>query len=106
MRANFFIVKNDNAIVTPETEILKGITRKQTLELAQPFYQIERRPLLLEELATAKEAFIASSTKQIMPVVQLDNIGIGNGRPGAVSQHLLTLLKEKEAAYLSSFATM
>ena len=104
VRANFFIVKNDNTIVTPEEEILKGITRKQVLELAAQFYEIEKRSLLFDELASAKEAFITSSTKQLMPIVRLDEMVVGNGKPGPISQHLLELLRKKEEAYLSAFA--
>ncbi len=102
VRANFFIVKNDNTIVTAEKEILKGITRKQALVLASPFYKIEKRPLQLKELETAKEAFITSSTKKVMPVVKIDDLVIGNGKPGKVSKHLLNLLLEKEETYLSA----
>ena len=103
VRANFFIVKNDNTIVTAEEDILKGITRKQTLDLAKPFYKIEKRPLQLKELETAKEAFITSSTKQIMPVVKIDDMVVGNGKPGEVSKHLLKLFRQKVESYLSAF---
>lgn len=104
VRANFFIVKDDQTLVTAEEDILNGITRKQTLALAEPFYKIEKRPLQLEELKTAKEAFITSSTKQIMPVVKIDNMIIGNGSPGKVTLHLLELLCQKEEAYLSAMS--
>jgi len=100
-RANFFIVKNNGTIVTAGSDILAGITRKKTLEIAQRHYKVELRDLLLDELITAKEAFITSSTKQVMPVVQVSDQVIGNGRPGPVSQHLLKLFRETEAEYLS-----
>ena len=100
VRANFFIVKNDNTIVTPEEGILKGITRKHVLALAAPFYKIEKRNVRLNELQTAREAFITSSTKQVMPVNQVDDIAIGNGHPGPVCQHLLRLLQTAEKEYL------
>ena len=104
VRANFFIVKNDNTIVTPKEDILEGITRKQTLAVAEPFYKIEIRPLALEEIKSAKEAFITSSTKPLNPVVKIDDMTIGNGKPGKVSLHLLELLRRKEEAYLSTAA--
>ncbi len=102
VRANFFIVTNDRTLVTPEDDILKGITRKQTLALAVPFYKIEKRVIRKEELATAKEAFISSSTKQIMPVVKIDDTTIGSGQPGKVTLHLLELLRQKEETYLQA----
>lgn len=53
--------------------MLKGITRKNIIELCKthgiPF---EERDVFTEELKTAKEAFITSSTKRIIPVHQID----------------------------------
>lgn len=104
-RANFFIVHADDTIVTPGEGILAGVTRKKTLEIARRHYRVEERTLALEELKTAREAFITSSTKSIMPVVQVDDIRIGNGRPGAVTQHLMKILEEEVGQYLAQPAT-
>ncbi len=101
-RANFFIVKNDDTIVTAGEGILEGITRKKTLELARKCYPVEERNLKIDELQTAKEAFISSSTIQVMPVVQVSETTIGNGKPGRVSQHLRQLFRELEKEYLSA----
>ncbi len=103
-RANFFIVTPEGGIVTAGEGILEGITRKHTLMLARKHYQVEMRQPEVEELKTAKEAFITSSTKRVMPVVQVSDIVIGNGKPGPVSAHLLELLKEAETAYLQNDA--
>jgi branched-chain amino acid aminotransferase len=100
-RANFFIVKNDDTIVTPGEGILAGVTRKKTLEIAGQHYRVEVRDLAFEELKTATEAFITSSTKSIMPVVQLDDITIGNGKPGKVTQHLMKLFEKEVELYLA-----
>lgn len=102
VRANFFLVLPDDTIVTPEEDILKGITRQHVLASAATHYMVERRSIAYAELKQAKEAFITSSTKQLMPVVQVGDITIGEGRPGAVSQHLLTLLRKEEADYFAS----
>jgi branched-chain amino acid aminotransferase len=80
-RSNFFIFRGDT-LVTPRRGILIGITRNIVLELAQSLYGVEERPILLEELALADEAFITSSAKEITPVVQIDDLIIGNGKPG------------------------
>ena len=80
-RSNFFIFRGDT-LVTPRRGILIGITRNIVLELAQSLYVVEERPILLEELALADEAFITSSAKEITPVVQIDDLIIGNGKPG------------------------
>jgi branched-chain amino acid aminotransferase len=80
-RSNFFIFRGDT-LVTPRRGILIGITRNIVLELAQSLYGVEERSILLEELALADEAFITSSAKEITPVVQIDDLIIGNGKPG------------------------
>jgi branched-chain amino acid aminotransferase len=80
-RSNFFIVRGDT-LVTPRRGILIGVTRNVVLELARSSFTIEERPVLLEEIALCDEAFITSSSKEITPVVQIDDIIIGNGKPG------------------------
>ncbi len=73
-RSNFFIVTQDETIVTPANNALKGITRKYVIEIAKQHFAVEERDVLLEELKTAKEAFITSTTKQILPVAQVDDV--------------------------------
>ena len=80
-RSNFFIFRDDT-LVTPREGVLYGITRNVVLELARGHFTIEERPILLEELPLTKEAFITSSSKEITPVVQIDDLRIGNGKPG------------------------
>lgn len=101
-RANFFIVTQDDTILTAGEGILEGITRKHALMLARNHYTVIERQPSLDELKNAKEAFITSSTKRVMPVVQVDDMRIGNGKPGLVSAHLLDLLKEAEVTYLDN----
>ena len=80
-RSNFFIFRGDT-LVTPRRGILIGVTRNVVLELARNLFVVEERPVLLEELALADEAFITSSSKEITPVVQIDDLLIGDGKPG------------------------
>jgi len=86
-RSNFFIFRGDT-LITPRRGILVGITRNVVLELAQSIFAIEERPILLEELALADEAFITSSSKEITPVVQIDDLMIGDGKPGPRTNQL------------------
>ena len=101
-RANFFIVKQDGTIVTAADGILEGITRKKLLEVARRHFRVEERNLSMEELKTASEAFITSSTKRVMPVVQVGDVVIGDGKPGEVTHRLLDLLKAEEEAYIAA----
>ena len=103
-RSNFFIVTAEDTLVTPARHILQGVIRSKVLELARRQFKTEQRDIRLEELYTAKEAFITSTTKHILPVVQVDDkiIGAGQpheGAPGKVSQwlnqELYQLVKER-----------
>ena len=80
-RSNFFIF-HDDTLVTPGAGILLGVTRRTVLDLARGRFPIEERPILLTELPHVDEAFITSSSKEITPVVRIDDVVIGNGRPG------------------------
>ncbi|WP_210465360.1 aminotransferase class IV [Rufibacter roseolus] len=100
-RSNFFIVRADNTLVTPAKEILKGITRKNVLELASKKYRVEEGTVTLENIAQAKEAFMTSTTKRILPIVEVDGKPVGNGKPGEVSLELLRDLIQLEEAQTS-----
>lgn len=80
-RSNCFIFRDDT-LVTPRAGILIGITRNVVLNLARGRFPIEERPILFDELPKADEAFITSSAREIVPVVQIDDLVIGNGKPG------------------------
>jgi len=92
-RSNFFIFKGDT-LITSDTNILRGITRKVVLELAKEHFKIEVRPLLYSELATADEAFTTSSTKWVMPIVQIGDNPVGDGKAGQRTLSLQDLFKK------------
>jgi branched-chain amino acid aminotransferase len=79
--SNFFIFI-DGKMITPGTEeILPGITRQVVLELAEHEFEVQIRDIHMDELIKAKGAFLSSSSKQILPVVQVDDLIIGKGKP-------------------------
>ena len=51
-------------------------------ETGQPLFPIEERPTLMTELLAADEAFVTSSSREITPVVQVDERVIADGKPG------------------------
>jgi branched-chain amino acid aminotransferase len=71
-RSNFFIVTGEDKIVTPAKNVLKGVMRKKLVEVARQEFEVEERNLSIEEIKTAKEAFITSTTKTILPVRKID----------------------------------
>ena len=97
-RSNFYIVK-DGIISTPDKHILLGITRKHLLDVAG---NVQIRPISLEEVWEADEAFISATTKILLPVTQIDDRKIGAGKVGKVSLDLMAKFREREKAYLNS----
>lgn len=98
-RSNIFMITAEGSIVTPNQHVLKGITRKNIISTAQNAgIKVEERPISLEEIKTSKGAFIASSTKRIIPVSKIDESVIDTDSP--ILEKVFNLLIEKEQAYL------
>lgn len=87
-RSNIFIVTKNGMLVTPEKNVLAGITRKQVLMLANEMMPVEVRDLMTAELKEAAEIFLTSTSKKIMPVLALDDILVADGKPGLVTRSL------------------
>lgn len=98
-RCNLFIVKNGD-LITPKDKVLHGVTRKQILKVASGIVPIEERPVTLDELFSADEVFITSSTKGAMPVRQIDDRKIADGNPGKVTEQLMNRFDEHLQAYV------
>jgi len=95
-RSNFFIVK-DKKIITTDNHMLLGITRKNILRVAaHNGLTVECRDLSLEELSTADEAFISSSTKRITAVKQIDDCVLPPITKASLTYQLFELLKALE----------
>lgn len=91
-RSNIFLIK-DNVLVTSNQNILSGITRKVVMELARAFFEVQVRPVLLEELLKADEVFTTSSTKWVMPVVAVGDTFIADGTAGKKTLFLQELFE-------------
>jgi branched-chain amino acid aminotransferase len=74
-----------------------GITRKHLLAIAG---NVQIRPISLDEVWEADEAFISATTKILLPVTQIDDRKVGSGKVGKVSLDLLAKFQEREKAYL------
>jgi D-alanine transaminase len=88
--SNFFAVLEGTLVTHPTTNvILPGITREYVLELARRLeVPVEERPIQIEELWDADEAFFTGTTTEIRPTVRVDQRTIGAGRPGPVTRLL------------------
>ncbi len=97
-RNNFFIFTG-NTLATARDHVLAGVTRKLILEFAQPHFEVSLRDISPAELPAASEAFVASTTKGIIPVVQIDDDWIGTGRVGNRTRKLMQLFEDYLHAY-------
>lgn len=95
---NLFLFTGDR-LVTPDTGILPGITRKVVLRSLKNEFEIETREVKREELVQADEVFITSSNKEIVPVVQLDDMTVGNGKVGERTRKAMELFKTYTTDY-------
>jgi branched-chain amino acid aminotransferase len=101
-RCNFFIVTKDNILVTPEKNVLMGVTRKNILANASSMLQVKESSVTLQDIQNAKEAFLTSTTKRIQAVVKIDGHTIGDGKPGQWTTTLLNMLIAKEQNYVKN----
>lgn len=95
--SNAYIVNAKGEVVThPATEkILGGITRDVLLHLAQGAGIVVReQPFTLKDVKAAKEAFLTSTSANVLPVIKVDDMIIGSGKPGPVTQQLNALYSD------------
>lgn len=93
---NAYIVTHDGAIRTRALghDILHGITRAALLKVAGELgLHVEERPFTIEEAQGAREAFVTSAGAFVTPVVEIDDVAVGDGEPGPIARRL-------RAAYL------
>ncbi|MCC6458396.1 MAG: aminotransferase class IV [Caldilineaceae bacterium] len=99
-RANLFVVRG-NLLITPREGVLKGITRQVVLEVAEGQLEIVEGPIHYHDLGVLDEAFLTSTTKELLPVVQIDEHVIGSGKPGPITKRL----SDRFRAYVQSVTT-
>jgi D-alanine transaminase/branched-chain amino acid aminotransferase len=101
-RSNVFIITKNNVLVTPSEKILKGITRKNVLSIANEIMEVKERNIHIDELMDASEVFLTSTTKKILPVIKINDKIIGDGHPGKNTRMLFEKFTELEKSLLIS----
>ncbi len=89
--SNLFVVNNGEVLTPPlQSGLLAGITRELVFELG-PWTGVAVREAVLkdDDLLAADEAFLTSSTREVLPIVKVDDRPIGTGQPGPVTRRLL-----------------
>ncbi|MCB9555632.1 MAG: aminotransferase class IV [Deltaproteobacteria bacterium] len=94
--SNIFVVI-DGQLKTPPLSagILEGITRRKVIDLASSqCLAVAECPLELSELFRAEEVFLTSTLREILPVTELDDRAIRDGRPGPITSRLHQAYRE------------
>jgi D-alanine transaminase len=93
----------DGAIRTSpcSPDILPGVTRKLILDLAaRTGIPVVQSPLHRHDLSRASELFLSGTSMEVCPVVRVDTLTIGNGKPGPVTRRLQEAFREKLREFL------
>lgn len=91
--SNIFVVK-DNTLYTPpkNEQILPGITRDLVVELANANkIDCKEASVPVDLLRRADEVWLTSSTKEVLPIVSIDNVDVGDGKPGPMHKRMSDL---------------
>lgn len=88
--SNIFVVRNGVILTPPKSHLmLPGITYDVVLELAARHgLAHEVREILEDEVRSADELWMTSSTKEVLPITMLDGRPVGDGKPGPVGQQM------------------
>jgi branched-chain amino acid aminotransferase len=99
-QSNFFLVTGGVVRTAPlDAGLLAGVTRAFVLDLARALgYRTREEALFEEDLASADEAFLTSTTREIVPVVRVDTQTIGAGKPGPITRALMAEFHKRTAA--------
>ena len=94
--SNIFVVKNGKLLAPPKDNLmLPGITYDVILEIAVANnIPHEVRRIAATEVFAADELLLTSSTKEVLPITQLDGKPVGNGKPGAMFTQLHKLYQD------------
>lgn len=94
--SNIFVVQNGVISTPPKSDcLLPGITRDLVIDLARANnFVVEERDIRQSELQTADEIWLTSSTREIAPVVKLDNRPVGDGVAGEYWRKLIGIYQD------------
>jgi D-alanine transaminase len=93
--SSFFAVFDGVARTAPKSNyILPSITQDVVLEICRrEGLPVAEQPIFLQELGSADEAFLAGTTTEIAPIVEIDGKPVGNGKPGPYTARVLELFR-------------
>jgi branched-chain amino acid aminotransferase len=103
---NVFVAKAGSLRTPPlSAGILAGITREVVLELIVSLgIACREEPLHVEDLLGADEAFMTSTTREVVPVQRVDETPVGDGRPGLITRRVMQAFREYAPAHCGEAA--
>ncbi|WP_062093932.1 D-amino-acid transaminase [Caulobacter sp. CCH5-E12] len=96
--SNAWIIDAEGALRTRDTNanILRGVTRFTLLDvIRESGMTVNEKPFTIAEAQAAKEAFITGAGSLVTPIVQIDGVKLGDGKPGPVAKRLRALYIER-----------
>lgn len=98
--ANIFVVRDGSALTPPlDAGLLPGITRAFLFEIGREAgIPVLESTLRDADLFAADEAFLTSTTREVVPITRVDDQPIGDGRPGPVTLALLAEFRRRAHA--------
>jgi len=87
---NIFVIR-DGEVVTPPhvASILDGISRKSVIQIARDLgYTVVERDIARAELYLAEEVFLIGTAAELVPVREIDDHPLGEGKPGEITTHI------------------
>jgi len=97
MTSNFFYIlrperseaQSKEELYTAQRGVLLGVTRRTVIHVARRMgLGVRYQPLKRDQLQVPREAFITSSSRGIIPVIQIDDVIVGSGKPGQITKRL------------------
>ncbi|MFN8380021.1 MAG: aminotransferase class IV [Anaerolineae bacterium] len=99
LSSNFYAILAGE-LWTAGAGVLPGIAQQTVLEVAPDVLPVHRAPPLAADVPRMAEAFLTSASRGIVPIVQIDDHVLGNGRPGPLTQTLRERYQAWAAAHL------
>ncbi len=98
---NIFVISDGVIRTPPKYEgILDGITRGLAMELAQKrSIKVIEEPLIRHDIYTADECFATGTAAEVVPIVEVDNRPIADGKPGPITKQLIKDFIDYRQAY-------
>ena len=96
---NIFVVRDGVIATPPQTaSILDGINRMSVIQIARDLgFEVVERNLARAELYLADEVFMTGTAAELVPVREIDDHAIGDGKPGEISRAVQARVRRRPA---------